>query len=378
MSTSVSLDKIVDLTVELSNPTFISSNFSLGLIIGNSNVLTAQNRVKVYAAETFKQQMVTDGFTTDSPEYLAAVAYFNQSPTPATLAVGVQLAANGDVAAETAVQAFNACRAVNEEFYGFAFTAALEKADILAVASEIQSDNSHVVFFCQTNDNNCLQPGTENVMASLQSANYERVCCMYATQSYECIGVLGLFSGMNSLEPNSAYTMAYKTLIGFNPEQIGTAGMSALEGYNGNTFCKFGGRYNFLYPMIVSSGLHLDEVFTVDASHFLIQQNVVAGIASRRKISQTDDGMGEIGSFITTGCEVLAAAGFIATGIWNGPKIMDLNTGDAIIGGYLIQYGSLADQSAADRAKRITPPIYVCLKLSGAIEHVMIRVFINQ
>lgn len=378
MSTSVSLDKIVDLTVELSNPTFISSNFSLGLIIGNSKVLTAQNRVKVYAAETFKQQMVADGFTTDSPEYLAAVAYFNQSPTPATLAVGVQLAADGDAVAETAVQAFNACRAVNEEFYGFAFTADLQKADILEVASEIQSGSNHVVFFCQTNDNNCLQPGTENVMASLQSANYERVCCMYATQSYECIGVLGLFSGMNSLEPNSAYTMAYKTLIGFNPEQVGTAGMSALEGYNGNTFCKFGGRYNFLYPMIVSSGLHLDEVFTVDASHFLIQQNVVAGIASRRKISQTDDGMGEIGSFITTGCEVLANAGFIATGVWNGPKIMDLNPGDAIIGGYLIQYGSLADQSAADRAKRITPPIYVCLKLSGAIEHVMIRVFVNQ
>lgn len=378
MSTSVSLDKIVDLTVELSNPTFISSNFSLGLIIGNSNVLTAQNRVKVYAAETFKQQMVADGFTTDSPEYLAAVAYFSQSPTPDTLAVGVRLAADGDAAAETAVQAFNACRAVNEEFYGFAFTASLEKADILAIAAEIQSDNSHVVFFCQTSDNNCLQPGTENVMASLQESQYDRVCCMYATQNYECIGVLGLFSGMNSLEPNSAYTMTYKTLIGFNPEQVGTSGATALEGYNGNTFCKFGGRYNFLYPMVVSSGLHLDEVFTVDASHFLIQQNVVAGMVSRRKVPQLDSGMGEIGSFITNGCEVLANAGFIATGIWNGPKIMDLNTGDAIIGGYLIQYGSLADQSAADRAKRITPPIYVCLKLSGAIEHVMIRVFVNK
>lgn len=378
MATSVSLDKIVDLTVELSNPAFISSNFSMGLIIGNSAVLTADNRVKIYSAATYKQQMVADGFTTDSPEYLAASAYFSQLPTPSSVAIGVQLAADGDTPAETPVQAYNACRAVNEDAYGVAFTAELTDAEILALAAEIASGNIPTVLFCQTDDTNCLQTGTDNVMKSLQDKSYDKVCCMYATQSYECIAVLGLFSGMNSLEPNSAYTMSYKNLVGFNPEQVGTAGVTALESYNGNTFCRFGGRYNFLYPMVVSSGLHLDEVFTVDAAHFLIQNGVVAGIAGRRKIAQTDDGMGEIVAFVTDGCEKMADAGFIASGVWNGPPVMNLNTGDAIIGGYLIQHQSMAEQSAADRAKRISPPVYVCLKLSGAIEHVLIRVYVNQ
>lgn len=378
MAVSISLDKVVDVTVELSNPTFISSNFSLGLIIGNSAVLTAQNRVKVYDASTYDKQMITDGFKTTDPEYLAAVAYFSQNPTPASVAIGVQLAASGDVAAETPVQAFNACRGVNEDFYGVAFTAALEKSDILAVAAAIAASSVPTVFFYQTDDANCLQPSTENVLASVQTKNYNNVVGFYSTQNYLSVAAMGLFSGMNSLEPNSAYTMAFKSLVGFNPEEVGTAGMDAIESYNGNCYGQFGGRYNFIYPALAASGLHIDEVFTVDAAHFEIQQNVIAGLISRRKVPQTDNGMGEIVSFITTACEVLADAGFVASGIWTGPTVMDLNTGDAIPGGYMIQYGSLAGQTAADRAKRVTPPIYVALKLSGAIEHVVVRVFVNQ
>ena len=61
---SVSLNVIVDVNVEVSNPTTISSDFNLGLVIGNSTVLTAQNRVRLYSRDTFQTQMVSDGFTT--------------------------------------------------------------------------------------------------------------------------------------------------------------------------------------------------------------------------------------------------------------------------------------------------------------------------
>ena len=36
---SISMDKIVDVSVEVSNPSSIVSNFNLGLIIGNSTVI---------------------------------------------------------------------------------------------------------------------------------------------------------------------------------------------------------------------------------------------------------------------------------------------------------------------------------------------------
>ena len=45
---SISMDKIVDVSVEVSNPSSIVSNFNLGLIIGNSTVINAKTRYKEY------------------------------------------------------------------------------------------------------------------------------------------------------------------------------------------------------------------------------------------------------------------------------------------------------------------------------------------
>ena len=58
--------------------------------------------------------------------------------------------------------------------------------------------------------------------------------------------------------------------------------------------------------------------------------------------------------------------------------MLDLAPGDAIQNGYLIQAESFANQSASDREARLSPPIYVALKASGAVEHVVARVFVNQ
>ena len=45
---SISTNNIVDITVEVSNPTTIISNFNLGLIIGTSTAISTQTRYKEY------------------------------------------------------------------------------------------------------------------------------------------------------------------------------------------------------------------------------------------------------------------------------------------------------------------------------------------
>ena len=50
---SASLNNIVSVSVEVSNPSVISSDFNLGLIIGKSAAIKSQ-RVKVYTAENFR------------------------------------------------------------------------------------------------------------------------------------------------------------------------------------------------------------------------------------------------------------------------------------------------------------------------------------
>ena len=369
---SVSLNVIVDVNVEVSNPTTISSDFNLGLVIGNSTVLTAQNRVRLYSRDTFQTQMVSDGFTTASPEYKAAVAYFGQSPAPATLAVGVQLAE------ETTLQAITACRAFNENVYAISFATETQDTDIPGIAAAVEAFGSPTIFFYQTKDENCLEAGQTNVMKTLMESSYNRSCGFYSTQANFINGLMGVVCGLNSMQANSAYTLAYKSVTGFTPEAINDVQLSALASCNGNVYCQFGRRYNFVYPGVMAGGYHADEQFLIDAIYFLVQQNTVAGLVSRRVVPQTESGVTDIISFITNGCEALRVVGFIATGIWTGGDVLELTSGDAVPGGYLIQAGSLAEQSAEDRKARKSPPIYVALKASGAIEHVVVRVYVNQ
>lgn len=84
------LGLIVDVEVFVSPQAPPQPTFNIGLIVGTSAVIPsvgANSRVRTYNALS---QLLTDGFITSSPEYLAAQLYFGQSPSPQTLKVGRQ------------------------------------------------------------------------------------------------------------------------------------------------------------------------------------------------------------------------------------------------------------------------------------------------
>lgn len=372
---SVTLDKIVDISVEISKSSAISSDFTLGLIIGSTanQAVTAANRVKVYDRDGFVAAMVADGYSTDSPEVLGATAYFAQDPSPASVAIGYM------ATDETPADALTACRNGNKEFYAVAFVTALDASQMVALGTASGAFDDHVILFFHTADENCLTTGTNNPMKTLQDAALDNAVIAYSEKDTMLSSrVMGKFCGLNSMTPGSAYTMAYKTLVGATPDNLSTSQMKAIEGYNGNAYTNFGRRYNLFYPGKTSNGSHIDQIFFVDAAKFLIQQYTVAGLIPLRRVPQTEDGLSQIVSFIVDACSELATIGFIATGIWNGGQVLELNPGDAVPGGFFIQTGDMATQSAQDRANRVTPPIYVALKSSGAFEHVVIKVYVNE
>ena len=84
------MNNIVDITVEVSDPTTIISNFNLGLIIGTSTAISTQTRYKEYQYTTWQTQMITDGFQATDDEYLAVQNYFAQNPVSGSVLVGVQ------------------------------------------------------------------------------------------------------------------------------------------------------------------------------------------------------------------------------------------------------------------------------------------------
>jgi hypothetical protein len=189
---------------------------------------------------------------------------------------------------------------------------------------------------------------------------------------------MGYAMGANTGSVNSAYTLAYKPEVGVTPEVLTPPQVTAILGYNGNVYTSYGNTYNLLVQGTVADGTPYDEIINLDVLTNDIQTSVLSALMSTNKIPQTEDGVNILVNAITNPCDNNKNKGILAPGIWNGPSILGLNTGDTLSNGYLILADTIANQSQADRDARKSPPIYVAAKLAGSIEHVVIGITVNQ
>lgn len=484
---------IVNISVIVSPTAAIGSNFNLGLIIGTSGVIaaTTADRVRVYSGVN---AMIADGFTTSSPEYVAAQIYFSQSPQPQQVAIGVQ------GGAETALGAVIACRAKNTNWYPCHVCNATV-ADIMAIAAYIEATSPASAFFYRTADAAVLsatpiaagyetgaalpstnisagtattfqiavdndtygtpiyQPvtltvaglntgaliaaamqtgiqalggayaavtvtftggvyvitsgtkgpgskvlvvngatndvavtlkigaangavdtaGTGSVALALQALSYTRTLGQYSTtNAHADVGIMGYAMGANTGLANSSYALAYKQEVGVTPEALTTTQITALKTQNINYYITRGATYNLFEPGVMASGMWFDTRLGLDMLVNKIQIAVMNLLTSNAKIPQNQDGMALLVNAISAPCENAKTTGFISPGVWQAAPIMSLNTGDTLPSGYKIMAATIDSQSAADRAARKSPPIYVAIKLAGAIQYVTIQVNVNQ
>jgi hypothetical protein len=85
------LSIIADVTVVTSSPQVAAPSFNIGLIIDNSGVIPSygtNSRIRKYLQATYSSAMLTDGFTTSDPAYIAAQMYFSQNPPPQAVYIG--------------------------------------------------------------------------------------------------------------------------------------------------------------------------------------------------------------------------------------------------------------------------------------------------
>lgn len=112
----LALSDIVDISVTVSPAAQIANSFNQGLFIGNSTVIPsygADSRLRQYAASTYSTAMLTDGFTVNSPEYIAMQIYFSQTPQPQYGWVGRQ---DGTAISTVTIDTAGTGWAVNDEF----------------------------------------------------------------------------------------------------------------------------------------------------------------------------------------------------------------------------------------------------------------------
>ena len=370
------LKPIVKVDVNLALKAAARKGFNAALIVGGADVIPAEERIRMY---TSTDAMREDGFDETSAEYRAAKLYFSQSPAPDKLYVG----ARGE--GEEYVKAVADCRRKSSEWYELIPCEASDE-EIKALAEYVETAQPDSVMMYTTASDEVLTDNEEDVMSVLKGKLFRRSFGLYCANDTvdSAAAVAGRANGLNSETAGSMFTLAYKTLVGVTPDNLSegevqtVVGSRTTNGKNGNVYVKRAEDYSMLQQGFMADGTSFDEVLGLDMLKNDIRLNVMDLLYSSRKIPQTDAGVSAIINVINSACNKHLISGFIAPGQWNGRRCLSLETGDYLEHGYLVQAESVDKQPQADRDKRIAPPIYVCIKLAGAIEYVIIEVEVNR
>jgi hypothetical protein len=224
-----------------------------------------------------------------------------------------------------------------------------------------------------------------DVFMALKAANYRRSWGVYNSGTVNSAAAwMGKVNGLNSGTAGSMFTMAYKSVAGVTTDALTEAnvqyicGSRTTSGNNGNVYVTRAEDYKLLQQGYMADGTSFDEIMGLDMLENDITLNVMDLLAQSRKVPQNAAGVASIINVINQACDKHVRTGFIAPGQWNGAKCLELQTGDYLDAGYLVQADSIDSQAQADRDKRICPTIYVCIKLAGAIEYVVVEVNVNR
>lgn len=83
---TLSISNVVNVQVNMSPLAAATRNFGAALIIGTSPVIDVSERIRTYSSSELTD--IATAFGSTSPEYLAAVAFFGQSPKPSAVQIG--------------------------------------------------------------------------------------------------------------------------------------------------------------------------------------------------------------------------------------------------------------------------------------------------
>lgn len=347
--------------------------YNIGLILGTSTHIALATRCKAYANLA---AMSADGFLTTDPEYVAASAYFSQTPAPASVVVGIKDAGTG--ATETWVEALTDCYQKNRAWYGcyVAVSTALTTAEHSAIAAYLNGIGKAYFFDDHASDD--IGSVTTDVFSVLQAAGIRRVFGMYSTTAYAGAAAMGYAMGANDGSAGSAYTMFGKRLAGVTPDDLSAANVETLTGKNANYYVKRGDTYEMLENGVTADGTWFDEVIGIDQLANDLQMACMDVITNATtKVPYTDSGVLRFVNACNAACQDAVDRGFLSPGVWDQPDVLDLATGDVLESGYLVMAQPVADQSAANRNNRICPPLYVAVHLTGAIHCVALKIYVN-
>ena len=329
--------------------------------------------------------------------YSVANALTTTAQAPST---GINLEVNITAVGETVLQAITACRLANTNWYGCMWTSAGD-SDVAPIAAYEQSVQPAMQYIYSTTSLSALQGTTGNVFSAIKALNYGRVQGIYTSTSnvpvppapnnvYAAAALLGIAMGLNTGAPNSAFTIAAKTLVGIQTTVLTQAQINVFAGTpglgfgnNGNSYNNYANSYDFYYQGVNGNGLSFTTVQGLDMLAADCQISILNVLKSLASIPQTDPGQALDLNACRGACSRSVNRGFLAGGVWNGPTLLAgtaqaLTPGIALPSGYWVGSLSYVTQTAGDKALFKSMPIYIGVITAGTQQSFVIGISVQQ
>ena len=371
MPQSLSLDSIIHVQYNVSPIAAARRGFNLGLIMGNSTVIPALERIRIYGSDALTT-MIDDGFTVNSAEYKAVQLYFQATSKPIRVAVGVI------GAGETVLEAVMAARKQNPEWYTLNVVGVGSDSDMIGVAGFIEGCTPYTTLIHSSDDSAIPANATGNIVAALKALKYRRTLPIYSTTEHASAATAGYVAGQTSTLRNTYYTLDNKQLPGVVTDALSETQYENIINNNGNCYVNRGLQYDVFQEGRMSNGAFFDEVIYGDMLINFIQLNEMDLLYQSPAVPNTEPGTAMIRHVAANACEQLRNIGFIAPGQWNGADIGGLKTGQQLQNGYEVFSDPVSSQSQADREARKAVPTYIPIKQANAIHRMDMLIQVNR
>lgn len=254
----------------------------------------------------------------------------------------------------------------------------LADSDAVAIAGYIEATANRIAGFT-TQNTNTLDPAHSDDLASLLLAGgYSRSFTQFSSSSrYAATSLFARFATVDYRGSNTTITGKFKQEPGVTPEVLLGSQADTLQAKNCNVYALYVDGTADTQEGVMANGNFIDQRINADWIANYIQVNVRNVLRTQPKVPQTDKGMALLAAAMTASCQQAVQNGYIAEGVWNGPAIGTLNTGDIVPGGFYIYVPKVALQTQTDRQARKSVVFQIALKEAGAVHSASIIINVN-
>jgi hypothetical protein len=286
------------------------------------------------------------------------------------------------VAAESLLSAVQALGDASTKWYGLQIAASATPTDddCIAVAGYIEAARVSRIFGVTTQDPAALDSVSSNDLASrLKAQGFKRTFTLFCSSNpHAAASIFGRAFTVNFDGAATTITLKFKQLPGISAEALTESQAAALASRNCNVFVDYDNETAIVQEGVMANGFFFDEVHGTDWLQNSLQTGVYNHLYTAPKVPQTDAGVNQEVAVVSDRLDQAVANGLLAPGVWNGPPLGAVRTGDTLSAGYYVYAPPIATQAQADREKRRSPVIQAAVKLAGAIHFADVLVSCNR